>query len=152
MHQKWTFSVNPSYSWLMAAKTPLTFSPQLGPIDLFSVDTKPREPTSGPINLFDNKPYKRIQAKADESVAFGESVQRSYSVVVPQGGVEAVPRSRIFAPPIKDSETFEFDWPSDEIRRACESFFVKDQEWKLPALNWIPAEPTGLEDDTMRID
>jgi len=59
---------------------------------------------------------------------------------LPQANIEGGTGPGIQAPPIRDNEKFEFDWPSEEIRLACEALFVKDEEWKLPALNWIPME------------
>ena len=40
-----------------------------------------------------------------------------------------------------DGEKFEFDWPSEEIRRACEEIFGTEGERdELPVLNWISDE------------
>jgi hypothetical protein len=54
--------------------------------------------------------------------------------------------SGISAPTIHDSEEFQFEWPSEEIKRACEMLFPGSKEWNLPALNWIAEE--RQEDNT----
>jgi hypothetical protein len=45
-----------------------------------------------------------------------------------------------------EPEEFEFDWPSDEIKQACEALFANEQESTLPALNWIPEEQKIIVD------
>jgi hypothetical protein len=52
-----------------------------------------------------------------------------------QGGTEA--------PPVNDDKELEFDWPSEEIRRACEAMFPHGDPEVLPALKWIPDERDG---------
>jgi hypothetical protein len=38
---------------------------------------------------------------------------------------------------LNDDEPLEFDWPSDEIKRACEAMFPREPDSKLPSLKWI---------------
>ena len=44
-----------------------------------------------------------------------------------------------------DTTELEFDWPSEEIKRACEDLFPGNKEWMLPALNWIAPDENGGE-------
>ena len=46
----------------------------------------------------------------------------------------------ILAPAVNDAEEFLFDWPSEEIKSACEELFPGDKEWNWPALNRIAPE------------
>ena len=54
----------------------------------------------------------------------------------------------ISAPEIKDNEEFVFDWPSEDIKRACEELFPGSAEWSLPALNWIASEDPPHDENT----
>ena len=53
---------------------------------------------------------------------------------------EQVIEGSIPAPPIDDVSELPFDWPSEEIKRACEDLFPGDKECKLPVLKWIVPE------------
>ena len=56
----------------------------------------------------------------------------------------------MYAPEIKDDQKFEFDWPSEAIKKACEEMFPTGKEWIFPALNWIPAENGEGRPDSMQ--
>jgi hypothetical protein len=81
------------------------------------------------------KPYQRPQLP--ESNDIGEA---SF-VATPQLG-EGTP-----APFANDTEELQFDWPSEEIKRACEELFPGPKEWTLPALNRIAPEEARNEKD-----
>jgi hypothetical protein len=81
--------------------------------------------TIGPINLFESKPSEKSPKPAT-------MIEETISEEQIEGG--------IVAPTISDAEEFLFEWPSEEIKRACEELFPGDQEWNLPALNWIAPE------------
>lgn len=131
---------------MIVAKSPLTFTPLKGGIKLLPDDTenlRTRERTelSGPINLFDSSPY-------EKSVPMKKTVVEDPMDLAP-GKVEG----GIWAPKIDDT-AFDFDWPSEEIRKACEEFFGEDIESELPALNWIPLESTldqGVDENEMEL-
>jgi hypothetical protein len=44
------------------------------------------------------------------------------------------------APVVNDAQQLVFDWPSEEIKQACENMFPRGDEDELPVLNWIPEE------------
>jgi hypothetical protein len=58
----------------------------------------------------------------------------------------------IAAPNVDDTTELEYDWPSEEIRRACEELFPGNKEWMLPALNWIAPDDNGGEQGEMMQD
>jgi hypothetical protein len=142
------FSIRPSegglllYSFLLclliAAKTPLSFSPRTGPIDLIRIPSEASAMEDGesqtsrrPINLFDEKSQK-------------QSVEPMQEIRVEEKDQELRTEGGIWAP--SDPEEFVFDWPSDEIREACEEMFANDKECILPALNWIAEEKERVDD------
>lgn len=118
---------------MIIASSPLTFTPQKGGITLFPVNgdeeivSRERTESPGPINLFDSTPYKEFKSMLKE-----KRVEKAEETVV--GGIWA---SKV------SGERFEFDWPSEEIRKACEALFPQQgQNEELPVLNWIPDEIT----------
>jgi hypothetical protein len=139
---------------LTLAKSPLTFTPQKGGISLFSKDVQEKTPrqrteSPGPINLFDSNPYENLRLTQRE-----KTVQEKLPVEHEAGNDHV--GGGIWAPKITDTE-FEFDWPNDEIKKACEEFFVEDSGTELPALNWIPVdngkgENKGVIVDEMEVD
>ena len=102
-----------------AAKSPLPFIPRPGPIVLHQ--KKADVQIIGPINLFDSKPIESEEPAHAEERSSLEEVEGA-----------------IFAP--VTNEEFDFDWPSEEIKKACEEMFAKDNDGSLPALNWIAPE------------
>lgn len=84
----------------------------------------------GQINLFGSKPTLR-ENNPQQPVQEMDGVQIEDTVPL-DGGIRA--------PPVNDDARFKFDWPSEDIRRACEEFFPGRREWILPVLNWIPPE------------
>jgi hypothetical protein len=55
----------------------------------------------------------------------------------------------------KNTGQFEFKWPNEDIRKACEDMFPGNEEWILPALNWIAPEKektrdTGIQGERMQ--
>ena len=56
----------------------------------------------------------------------------------------------MYAPEIKDDLKFEFDWPSEAIKKACEEMFPDGKAWIFPALNWIPMENDESGGDSMK--
>lgn len=121
---------------LISATSPLPFTPYPGPITLNKTDIQTTDTitldrmevdTTGPINLFDTKPHQSAQSPQGTPPA-----QESSSSELLEGGIGA--------PAVKDTEEFNFDWPSEEIKRACEEMFPGTKEWTLPALNWIAPE------------
>ena len=53
----------------------------------------------------------------------------------------------IVAPPVNDAKELVVEWPSQEIRRACEEMFPRGDGNELPVLNWIAGElPRGEEE------
>jgi hypothetical protein len=131
----------------------LTFRPQSGPIKLFSRNseyTHGPSTSTGPIDLFDGQKYtKTISPMPIQPTSMDPIIEPapSLSLSTHLVNVEGESRNGMWAPQIKDNEKFNFDWPSEEIRQACETYFVKDQDWKLPVLNWIAAEESGEEMD-----
>jgi hypothetical protein len=126
--------------WLLiVAKTPLSFSRRTGPIDLIRIPSEASttedgeiQTSTGPINLFDVKPYKNLSVEPMQEIQTEEKEQE----IRTEGG--------IWAP--TDPDEFVFDWPSDEIKEACEGMFANDTECILPALNWIAEEKRVLID------
>jgi len=118
---------------LIQAKEPLPFTPYTGPITL---DSPPSIDVRGPINLFDLKP---LEPPAPSNVP----VEPSQPVNTPQPTAEERIVGGIPAPSVDDTAELEFDWPSEEIKRACEELFPGNKEWILPALNWIVPEDKG---------
>jgi hypothetical protein len=121
---------------LTSANSPLPFIPYPGPITLDKREIPTTSPitldrmeidATGPINLFDAKPHQNPKSPQGTP-----PVQESSSLEP----LEEV----IKAPVVKDTEAFNFDWPSEEIKRACEELFPGTKEWTLPALNWIAPE------------
>jgi hypothetical protein len=87
------------------------------------------------------KPYRR--AKLPES----EDKEGTSFVANPQLG------GRTPAPIANDTDELQFDWPSEEIKHACEGLFPGSKEWTLPALNWIAPEGShndGKKDEPMQ--
>ena len=136
---------------LIVAKSPLTFTPQNGGIKLLPEHVDPEEhqmrertESPGPINLFDSSPY-------EKSVPRKPSLTESSMDRETRGNVE----DGIWAPKSED-EKFKFAWPSEEIRKACEEYFAKDDGNELPALNWIPVENArrdhGVKASDMELD
>lgn len=134
-------------SLLIPAKSPLTFSPQRGPIDLNSETVKPREPELKAINLFDGKRFDRkplAQARTRKPRSFSVSAFRTaQNSSGTSHGMEA--------PVFGSGDELEFDWPSEEIKRACEAHLAKDQDWIWPAIDFLPSGSTknGKEDTEM---
>jgi hypothetical protein len=124
---------------LIAAKTPLSFSPRKGPIDLIRIPSETStledgeiQTSKGPINLFDEKSYKKQSVEPMQEIRAEEKEQELRT----EGGVWAA----------SDPEELVFDWPSDEIREACEEMFANDEECILPALTWIAEEKERVDD------
>jgi hypothetical protein len=130
---------SPTLYLLIVAKTPLSFSPRTGPIDLIRIPSETAttedgeiQTSTGPINLFDEKSYKKPSVEPMQEIQTEEKEQE----IRTEGG--------IWAP--TDPDEFVFDWPSDEIREACEGMFANDKECILPALNWIAEEKKRVVD------
>ena len=85
----------------------------------------------GPINLFESKPVE----KSPEPMTMIEETISDEQI---EGGIAA--------PEINDAEELLFDWPSEEIKRACEELFPGNKEWSLPALNWIAPEKERIDE------
>ena len=134
-------------SLLTPAKSPLTFTPQRGPIDLNSESVKPREPGLKAINLFDGKRFEKkplAQARTRKPRSISVSTSRTAQI---SGGTSR----GMEAPVFEDGNEFEFDWPSEEIKRACEVYLAKDQDWIWPPIDFLPSVSTkdGKEDTEM---
>ena len=61
-----------------------------------------------------------------------------------EGGPEG---NGIVAPPVNDAKELEFEWPSEEIKRACEEIFPQGDGKELPVLTWIVKEVPWAEKD-----
>jgi hypothetical protein len=117
---------------------PLSFEPRPGPIDLSRVsseastveDGETAHNVTGRVNLFDENPY---QIRSEEVVKQTPPPIEEEDVRI-EGGIWAT----------AEPEEFEFDWPSDEIREACEALFANDKESTLPALNWLPEQQRNI--------
>lgn len=106
----------------------MPFNPHRGPIAL---DQKPTDLQSiGPINLFKSKPVEKLP----EPVTMSEETVSDEQI-----------EGDIVAPTVNDAEELLFDWPSEEIKRACEELFPGDKEWNWPALNRIAPERKGTD-------
>lgn len=120
---------------------PLPFEPRPGPIDLSRVsseaptveDRETRHNPTGPINLF---------TKKTNQFGSKKTVKKTQTVI--EEGDRRI-EGGIWAP--TEPEEFEFDWPSEEIKEACEALFAKDDGSILPALNWIPVEEKNNSDN-----
>ena len=131
---------------LIKAEEPLPFTPYTGPI---SLDTPGQVDVHGPINLFDPEPLRHQEPPEN----FSSSPQR---VNTPQstdeeqiaGGIAG----GIAAPRVDDTKELDFDWPSEEIKSACENLFPGNKEWILPALNWIAPDNRVDEEGEMMQD
>lgn len=119
---------------LIKAKSPLPFAPYQGPISLEDPMKTPTEQSLKPIDLFDMKPYQRPQLPESEET------KDTPFVTSPQLGGETPAKFT------NDTGELQFDWPSEEIKRACEELFPEQKEWILPALNWIA--PDGSYNDS----
>lgn len=120
---------------LIQAKEPLPFTPSPGPITL---DSPASIPVAGPINLFDSKPL-------EQPAPSNDPIEPPQQVNTPQSTEEERIEGGISAPNVDDTTELEFDWPSEEIKRACEDLFPGNKEWMLPALNWIAPDENGGE-------
>jgi hypothetical protein len=77
-----------------------------------------------------------VDGPAGDDALMNESVMHTEEE---QNGV----RGGIEAPPVDDETELEFDWPNEEIKRACEALFPKGDDAELPVLNWIADEADG---------
>jgi len=53
----------------------------------------------------------------------------------------------IVAPPVNDAKELDFEWPSEEIKRACEEMFPRGDGKELPVLTWIAKEVPRAEEE-----
>lgn len=144
---------------LIIASSPLTFTPQKGGINLFPSDdedfiSRDLTESSGPINLFDSTSYSDFKLMMKENI---EEQERKRNEEMRTMEEETVVGGIWTTNMIRDDEKFEFDWPSEEIRKACEEIFVTDdgEREELPALNWISDEipdPRGHLDQMSGIE
>jgi hypothetical protein len=123
------FCISSVISVTYSATKPLPFTPRRQPGNLTHSETSRRQ---GPINLFDKKPFKQTQSQADGTIEMMSGEIHTDEGRLIENGIPA--------PVIHDNKEFEFDWPSEEIKWACEELFPGNKEWSLPVLNWIAKE------------
>ena len=124
---------------LIIANVPFNFALRPGPIRLNekTTETDTLSHPSGHINFFDFKPYERRPSRTVEERKTVEPVEVAEPLI-----------EGLHAPIPNDADELQFDWPSEEIKLACESLFPGPQEWILPALVIIVPEIEDNGDET----